>query len=61
MSSQKIRTALGLLQDDADNENAWLDLQDAMTAPDVGMSVQELAELLQARVAALLAGNQPGS
>ncbi len=48
MSSQKIRTALGLLQDDADNENAWLDLQDAMTAPDVGMSVQELAELLEA-------------
>ncbi len=48
MSSQKIRTALGLLQDDADNENAWLDLQDAMTAPDVGMSVQELVDLLEA-------------
>ena len=48
MSSQKIRTALGLLQDDADNENAWLDLQDAMTAPDVGMSAQELVDLLEA-------------
>lgn len=48
MSSQKIRTALGLLQDDADNENAWLDLQDAVTAPDIGMSVQELVDLLEA-------------
>ena len=48
MSSQKIRTALGLLQDDADNENAWLDLQDAITAPDVGMSSEELIELLDA-------------
>ena len=42
MSAQKIRTALGLLQDDADNENAWLELQDAITAPDVGMTNEEL-------------------
>ena len=48
MSSQKIRTALGLLQYDADNDNAWLDLQDAVTAPDVGMSLQELVDLLEA-------------
>ena len=34
MSAQKIRTALGLLQDDADNESAWLELQDAITAWD---------------------------
>lgn len=48
MSSQKIRSALGLLQDDADNENAWLDLQDALTSPDVDMSGQELVQLLEA-------------
>ena len=48
MSSQNIRTALGLLQDDADNEDAWLELQDAITAPDVGMSNDELVDLLAA-------------
>ena len=48
MSSQKIRSALGLLQDDADNETAWLELQDAVTAPDIGMSGEELADLLAA-------------
>jgi tetratricopeptide (TPR) repeat protein len=48
MSSQKIRNALGLLQDDADNETAWLELQDAITAPDVGMSNDELVDLLGA-------------
>jgi len=48
MSSQKIRNALGLLQDDAENEAAWLDLQDAITAPDVGMSDEELVDLLGA-------------
>lgn len=48
MSSQRIRTALGLLQDDADNGSAWLELQDALTAPDVGMSTEELIELLEA-------------
>ncbi|MBI5533423.1 MAG: tetratricopeptide repeat protein [Deltaproteobacteria bacterium] len=48
MSAQKIRTALGLLQDDADNENAWLELQDAITAPDVGMTSEELVSLLEA-------------
>ncbi|MCU0691106.1 MAG: tetratricopeptide repeat protein, partial [Polyangiaceae bacterium] len=48
MSPQKIRSALGLLQDDADNETAWLALRDALTAPDVGMSVEELVDLLEA-------------
>lgn len=48
MSSQNIRTALGLLQDDSDNETAWLELQDAITAPDTGMSAEELVELLEA-------------
>ena len=48
MSSQKIRSALGLLQDDADDENAWLELQDAVTAPDIGMSKQDLVDLLEA-------------
>lgn len=48
MSAQKIRTALGLLQDDADNETAWVELQDAITAPDIGMSNDELVDLLEA-------------
>ncbi|PIE06041.1 MAG: hypothetical protein CSA75_01615, partial [Sorangium cellulosum] len=48
MSSQKIRTALGLLQDDSDNESAWLELQDAITSPDIGMSDDELVDLLEA-------------
>ena len=48
MSSQKIRTALGLLQDDSDNETAWLELQDAITAPDIGMTVEDLVDLLEA-------------
>ena len=48
MSSQKIRNALGLLQDDEDNEAAWLELQDALTSPDVGLSDEELIDLLGA-------------
>ena len=47
MSAQTIRTALGLLQDDPDLEAAWNDLQDAVTAPDTGMSPEELAKLLR--------------
>jgi golgin subfamily B member 1 len=48
MSAQTIRTALGLLQDDPDIENAWNDLQDAATSPDPGLEASELSKLLEA-------------
>ena len=48
MSSQKIRNALGLLQDDAENESAWRDLQDAIAEPDIGMSDDQFIDLLEA-------------
>ena len=32
MSAQKIRAALGQLQDDPDNESSWNELTDAVTA-----------------------------
>ena len=38
MSAQKIRAALGLLQDDPDNEASYNDLVEAVTSPDAGMS-----------------------
>ncbi len=52
MSAKTIRTALGLLQDDPDNEQAWLDFRSALRltsdkpAADSGMSHEELTKLL---------------
>jgi tetratricopeptide (TPR) repeat protein len=48
MSAQTIRTALGLLQDDPDQEKAWNDLEEAVTAKDAGIEQGELARLLEA-------------
>ncbi len=47
MSSNTIRTALGLLQDDPDHEQAWLDLKEALDEgkPD-GMTADEARALL---------------
>ena len=47
MSAQKIRAALGLLQDDPDNEASYNDLVEAVTSPDAGMSPGELRALLE--------------
>lgn len=48
MSAQTIRQALGLLQDDPDQESAWTQLSEAVTAPDAGFSSEELSKLLGA-------------
>ena len=48
MSAQTIRTALGLLQDDPEQDGAWNDLQEAVTAPDAGIERAELGKLLEA-------------
>ena len=48
MSAKKIRSALGLLQDDPDNDKAWQDLGDVVRGGDVGMNAEELAKLLEA-------------
>ncbi len=48
MSESTIRTALGALQDDPDNEAAWADLGAALRAGTVGMSPPDLAALLEA-------------
>ncbi|RYE95156.1 MAG: tetratricopeptide repeat protein [Myxococcales bacterium] len=47
MSAQTIRTALGQLQDDPDLESAWNELQDAVTAPEPGLTPDELSKLLE--------------
>ncbi len=46
MSVETIRMALGRLQDDPDNESAWNDLAEAVTAPDMGVSNSEVERLL---------------
>src|SRR4029079_2200462 len=47
MSAQKIRAALGQLQDDPDIEDSWNELFEAVTAPDAGMPQAELRTLLE--------------
>ena len=46
--SAKIQAALGLLQDDPENELAWTELADVVTAPDPGLPLGELKSLLEA-------------
>lgn len=46
MSAKTIRGALGLLQDDPDNEQAWTQLSEAVAAPE--MEAEELRKLLEA-------------
>jgi tetratricopeptide (TPR) repeat protein len=46
MSVETIRVALGRLQDDPENEAAWNDLAEAVTAPDPGVSNAEVERLL---------------
>jgi golgin subfamily B member 1 len=46
MSVETIRMALGRLQDDPENEAAWNDLAEAVTAPDLGVSNAEVERLL---------------
>ncbi len=47
MSAKTIKRALGLLQDDPDNDQAWRELRDEV-AGDPGMDAGELATLLEA-------------
>ena len=47
MSAKTIKSALGLLQDDPDHNQAWQQLRDEI-AGDPGMSVEELTNLLDA-------------
>src|SRR5258707_15883175 len=47
MSAQKIRAALGQLQDDPDKEDSWNELFEAVTAPECGMPQAELRSLLE--------------
>ena len=47
MSAQKIRAALGQLQDDPDREDSWNEVFEAVTAPDGGMPQAELRALLE--------------
>ncbi|MFO0660378.1 MAG: tetratricopeptide repeat protein [Polyangiaceae bacterium] len=46
MSAQTIRTALGQLQDDPDLEQAWHDLEDAITASNAGIDPTEISAFL---------------
>src|SRR3954471_19180325 len=46
MSVETIRMALGRLQDDPENETAWNELAEAVTAPDMGISNAEVERLL---------------
>jgi golgin subfamily B member 1 len=48
MSAQKIRAALGQLQDDPNGEPAWTELADELTAPDPGIGRDELRTLMEA-------------
>src|SRR5580693_623397 len=47
MSEKTIKSALGLLQDDSENPQAWADLRDQVLR-DPGMSHGDLAKLLEA-------------
>src|SRR5580704_8661588 len=47
MSAKTIKSALGLLQDDPDQNQAWQQLRDEVSG-DSGMSAEELAKLLEA-------------
>ena len=47
MSANPIRYALGLLQDDSENEQAWKDLEDALASAE-GSSLEGGASLLSA-------------
>src|SRR5689334_1169956 len=47
MSAQKIRAALGQLQDDPDKEDSWNELFEAVTSPDGGMPQADLRTLLE--------------
>ncbi len=46
MSIETIRMALGRLQDDPDNESAWNELTEAVTAPDSNVSNDDVERLL---------------
>lgn len=46
MSIETIRMALGRLQDDPDNESAWHELTEAVTAPDSNVSNDDIERLL---------------
>ncbi len=48
MSAKTIRSALGLLQDDPENEKAWEQLKGDVAAADLDMSADELSKLLEA-------------
>jgi tetratricopeptide (TPR) repeat protein len=48
MNAQKIRAALGQLQDDPDHENSWNELFEAVTSPKTDISPAELRTLLEA-------------
>src|SRR5258708_40136867 len=51
MSAKTIKSALGLLQDDPDNAQAWEQLRQEVEG-DPGMSADELAKLLEAAIRA---------
>jgi tetratricopeptide (TPR) repeat protein len=46
MSVETIRMVLGRLQDDPDDEAAWNELAEAITAPNTGVETQEIERLL---------------
>src|SRR5262245_43763925 len=46
MSAETIRTALGRLQEDPDNESAWQELSEGVTAPDSSAANGEVERLL---------------
>ncbi len=48
MDSQKIRAALGHLQEDPDSNEGWQSLKEATSAPDGDLSTPDLLHLLQA-------------
>jgi tetratricopeptide (TPR) repeat protein len=48
MSAKTIRSALGVLQDDPENDKAWQDLRDSVGAKDAEISEEELTKLLEA-------------
>src|SRR5215471_11097845 len=48
MNAQKIRAALGQLQDDPDHESSWNELFEAVTTPNSDISQNELRSLLEA-------------
>jgi tetratricopeptide (TPR) repeat protein len=48
INAQRIRAALGQLQDDPDHENSWNDLFEAVTSPNADIAPNELRSLLEA-------------